>query len=77
MLTRARDCQSAGTGRGVCAGADRINRGTTKFHRLAENLAVVDLELTAQDLSYISAELFKGTVKGERLPEAALKMTGR
>jgi len=51
--------------------------GTTKLHRLEENLGAVDLELTAQDLSYVSTELSKVAVKGERLPEAALKMTGR
>jgi aryl-alcohol dehydrogenase-like predicted oxidoreductase len=51
--------------------------GTTKFHRLEENLGAVDLELTAEDLKYIHTELSKVTVQGERLPEAALKMTGR
>jgi aryl-alcohol dehydrogenase-like predicted oxidoreductase len=51
--------------------------GTTKLHRLEENLGAVDLELTAEDLKYISAELSKVKVQGERLPEAALRMTGR
>jgi aryl-alcohol dehydrogenase-like predicted oxidoreductase len=51
--------------------------GTTKLHRLEENLGAVDLELTAEDLEYIRIELSKVTVQGERLPEAALKMTGR
>ena len=51
--------------------------GTTKLHRLEENLGAVDLELTAEDLKYIRTELSKVTVQGERLPEAALKMTGR
>jgi aryl-alcohol dehydrogenase-like predicted oxidoreductase len=51
--------------------------GTTKLHRLEENLGAVDLELTTEDLRYIRAELSKVTVQGELLPEAALKMTGR
>jgi aryl-alcohol dehydrogenase-like predicted oxidoreductase len=51
--------------------------GTTKFHRLEENLGAVDLELTKSDLYEINAEASKITVQGERLPEAALKMTGR
>ncbi|WP_349433319.1 aldo/keto reductase [Pararhizobium sp. A13] len=51
--------------------------GTTKLHRLAENLGSVDLELTAADLHEIDAAASKIEVMGERLPEAALKMTGR
>ena len=51
--------------------------GTTKLHRLEENLMAVDVELTADDLRQISNELSKIRVEGERLPEAALKMTGR
>jgi aryl-alcohol dehydrogenase-like predicted oxidoreductase len=51
--------------------------GTTKLHRLEENLGAINLELTATDLSEITAEASKIKVQGERLPEAALKMTGR
>ena len=50
--------------------------GTTKSHRLEENLGAVDLELTAEDRSEIAAGLSKIEVQGERLPEAALKMVG-
>jgi aryl-alcohol dehydrogenase-like predicted oxidoreductase len=50
--------------------------GTTKLHRLEENIGAVDVALTAEDLSGIKAELAKFEVKGERLPEAVLKMTG-
>jgi aryl-alcohol dehydrogenase-like predicted oxidoreductase len=49
---------------------------TTKLHRLEENLGGADLELTAADLAQIDAGLAGIEVKGERLPEAALKMTG-
>jgi aryl-alcohol dehydrogenase-like predicted oxidoreductase len=51
--------------------------GTTKLHRLEENLGAVGLELTATDLVEINTEASKIEVQGERLPEAALKMTGR
>ncbi len=50
--------------------------GTTKLHRLEENLGAVELELTADDLAEIDAEASKIEIQGERLPEAVLKMTG-
>jgi aryl-alcohol dehydrogenase-like predicted oxidoreductase len=51
--------------------------GTTRLDRLDENLAAINLELTAAELSDITAEASKMKVQGERLPEAALQMTGR
>lgn len=50
--------------------------GTTKRHRLEENLGAVDVRLTLQDLQELADALAKIEVQGERLPEAALKMTG-
>ena len=50
--------------------------GTTKVHRLEENLAAADVELTAADLAAIKTAAAKIELKGARLPEAALKMTG-
>ena len=50
--------------------------GTTKLHRLEENLRAVDLDLTKADLAEIDAGAALVTVQGERLPEAVLKMTG-
>ena len=50
--------------------------GTTKQHRLDENLGAVDIDLLADDLAEIDAALSGIQVQGERLPEAALKMTG-
>ncbi|SDE53415.1 Predicted oxidoreductase [Belnapia rosea] len=50
--------------------------GTTKPHRLTENLGAVTLDLTDGDLAGIDIEIGKVAVQGERLPEAALKMTG-
>jgi aryl-alcohol dehydrogenase-like predicted oxidoreductase len=50
--------------------------GTTKLHRLEENLGAIDLELTAGDLDRITADASAIEVQGDRLPEAAMKMTG-
>lgn len=50
--------------------------GTTKRHRLEENLGSVDVVLSTEDLEDIAKALSKIEVRGERLPEAALKMTG-
>jgi aryl-alcohol dehydrogenase-like predicted oxidoreductase len=49
--------------------------GTTKPHRLEENLGAVDLDLTEADLAEINTEAGKIEVQGDRLPEAVLKMT--
>ncbi|EIL93148.1 oxidoreductase [Rhodanobacter fulvus Jip2] len=51
--------------------------GTTKLHRLEENLGAVDVALTRNDLHEIDVATSKIEIEGERLPEAALKMTGR
>jgi len=51
--------------------------GTTKLHRLEENLGAIDLELTADDLEELDREAARITVQGERLPKAVLAMTGR
>lgn len=51
--------------------------GTTKRHRLEENLGSIGLELTSADLAEIDAVLWKIEIVGDRLPEAAMKMTGR
>ena len=50
--------------------------GTTKLHRLEENLGAMTVELTADDLREIESAASKITLQGSRLPEAALKMTG-
>jgi aryl-alcohol dehydrogenase-like predicted oxidoreductase len=50
--------------------------GTTKLHRLEENLSAADVRLASDDLRAIDTAASKITLKGERLPEAALKMTG-
>lgn len=50
--------------------------GTTKQHRLQENLTAVELELTQEDLVEIDSETSKIQVQGDRLPEEAMKMVG-
>lgn len=51
--------------------------GTTKLHRLEENLGAVNVALTESDLKQIDEASSKLKLEGARLPEAALKMTGR
>jgi aryl-alcohol dehydrogenase-like predicted oxidoreductase len=50
--------------------------GTTKPSRLEENLGAVSIQLTPEDLRAIDTAASKIALKGDRLPEAALKMTG-
>ena len=50
--------------------------GTTKLHRLEENLGAAEVILTADELSGLASALNQIEVKGARLPEAVLKMSG-
>jgi aryl-alcohol dehydrogenase-like predicted oxidoreductase len=51
--------------------------GTTKLHRLDENLGAVDVELTPDDLRDIEIAASKIKVQGARYPEKLEEMTGR
>jgi aryl-alcohol dehydrogenase-like predicted oxidoreductase len=51
--------------------------GTTKLHRLEENLGAAAIELTPEDLRQIDGSASKITVQGERYPEAMQKLVGR
>jgi aryl-alcohol dehydrogenase-like predicted oxidoreductase len=51
--------------------------GTTKLHRLEENMRAVDVELTRDDLAEIENAAAQIKVQGARLPETSLKLTGR
>lgn len=51
--------------------------GTTKLHRLEEDLGAVEVRLTPEDLKEIEENVSHIALKGERLPKAALDMTGR
>jgi len=50
--------------------------GTTKLHRLEENIGAVDVELTPDDLREINGAVSKMPVQGERYPEELQRMTG-
>jgi len=54
-----------------------IATGTTKRHRLEENLGALDIHLTAEDLRDIDRAASQIEVQGARYPEALLKMVGR
>src|ERR1700726_3832457 len=51
--------------------------GTTKLHRLEKNLGALSVDPPPADLPEIDGASSKIKLQGERLPEAALKMTGR
>ncbi|HEY0910195.1 MAG TPA: aldo/keto reductase [Bradyrhizobium sp.] len=51
--------------------------GTTKLHRLQENLAAADVELTPGDLSAIEAAVSAVTVQGDRYPAHLQQRVGR
>src|SRR5438270_5492043 len=51
--------------------------GTTKLHRLEENLGAVNLELTPDDLRDLEDAASRITVRGDRYPEAAQRLINR
>jgi len=51
--------------------------GTTKLHRLEENLGAATLELSAADLRQINETAAKVPLQGERYPEAFQKLVDR
>jgi len=51
--------------------------GTTKLHRLEENIGALSVELTPGDLRDIDAAASRITVQGARYPEALERITGR
>jgi aryl-alcohol dehydrogenase-like predicted oxidoreductase len=51
--------------------------GTTKLHRLDENIGAAAVELTSDDLREIESVASKITVQGARYPEKLEQMTGR
>jgi len=51
--------------------------GTTKLHRLEENLGATAVELTPEDLRQLETAASKIAVQGARYPEALQKLVGR
>ncbi len=51
--------------------------GTTKLHRLEENIGAVDVHLSPDDLRELETTASKAPVQGARYPEELQKMVGR
>ena len=51
--------------------------GTTKLHRLEENIGAASIELTADDLRDIESAAARIIVEGERYPEDQERLTYR
>jgi aryl-alcohol dehydrogenase-like predicted oxidoreductase/GTP-binding protein EngB required for normal cell division len=51
--------------------------GTTKLHRLEENVSAASIQLTAQDLREIETATSQITVKGDRYPESLMRTIDR
>jgi aryl-alcohol dehydrogenase-like predicted oxidoreductase len=51
--------------------------GTTKLHRLDENIGAASVELSSDDLREIASAASKITVQGDRYPEHLEQLTGR
>src|SRR5271165_6607530 len=51
--------------------------GTTKLHRLEENIGAAEVDLTSDDVREIDEAASRIEVKGARLPEAVLKFSDR
>ena len=51
--------------------------GTTKLHRLEENLGAAKVELSAEDLRQLDEATKKISIQGARYPEQMQKMVGR
>jgi aryl-alcohol dehydrogenase-like predicted oxidoreductase len=51
--------------------------GTTKLHRLRENIGAASLQLTSEDLRELESAASKITVQGARYPEHLQKLVGR
>ncbi|QRM44657.1 aldo/keto reductase [Rhizobium sp. BG4] len=50
--------------------------GTTKLHRVEENLGAVDIELSSSALGELNAAAARIQIEGERYPEQLMKTTG-
>ncbi len=51
--------------------------GTTKLHRLEENIGAANIDLTSDDICEINSAASKITIQGTRYPENLEKLTGR
>jgi len=51
--------------------------GTTKVHRLEENIAVTQMKLTPEDVQHIDIAITQMTIQGDRYPQAEAERTKR
>ena len=51
--------------------------GTTKLHRLEENLGAANVDLTPEDLRAIESASSTVKIEGARYPEGVLALSGR
>lgn len=51
--------------------------GTTKLHRLKENMAAVDVELTSEEINEIEQASLNIKAQGDRYPESSAKLINR
>jgi aryl-alcohol dehydrogenase-like predicted oxidoreductase len=51
--------------------------GTTKFHRLRENMGAASVQLSPEDLRALEDAASRITVQGARYPEHLQKLVGR
>ncbi len=51
--------------------------GTTKLHRLKENIAAVDVELTSKEINEIEQASLNIKAQGDRYPESSAKLINR
>jgi aryl-alcohol dehydrogenase-like predicted oxidoreductase len=51
--------------------------GTTKLHRLEENIKAADVELTVDDLRHIESAASEITIQGARYSDAMERLTNR
>jgi aryl-alcohol dehydrogenase-like predicted oxidoreductase len=51
--------------------------GTTKLHRLEENIGAINVELSPEELRELETAASKIAVQGARYPEELQKMVGR
>ncbi|SAL01762.1 aldo/keto reductase [Caballeronia calidae] len=51
--------------------------GTTKLHRLQENVGAIDVEITTDEINELNAIFSKTAVQGNRYTEQSMKLVGR
>jgi aryl-alcohol dehydrogenase-like predicted oxidoreductase len=56
---------------------DCADSGTTKLHRLEENLAAANVELSLEDLREVTDAAAKVAIHGDRYPEHLQRRVGQ